>query len=167
MNFLRVPSYQRWLAVCIASLLTFGGDAFSSEWTDEARTEVATLDGQPVYHWRAFRSVVPDDVDRALILREFERKRFKLPAKLVDDAVRRQVNEEAGGDADKFARTLREQGASSADFRRFTSEEIILQAMLYQQSKGTGERAKVQARWLATLREQATVKKLVALPNGG
>ena len=38
---------------------------------DEARVEVARLDGAPVYHWRVFHSHYGDDVDRALILREY------------------------------------------------------------------------------------------------
>ena len=87
---------------------------------DEARIEVATLDGAPVQHWRAFTSVVPDDVDRALILREFGRKGYKVPPNLLDDAVRGKIDEDAKGQADEFGRMLHEQKASLADFRRFT-----------------------------------------------
>ncbi len=133
----------------------------------DARVEVATLDGVPVYHWRAFKSQMPDDVDRALVLREFQRKHFKLPPKLIDDAVRENMVKNAGGDADKFARQLRRQGGSPEDFRLFTSEEITINAMLYANPSGRSadELARMQTQWLADLRTGATVKRLARVEN--
>lgn len=130
--------------------------------TGKSLTQVATLDGTPVYHWRTFKSALPDDVDRALVLREFQRKQFKVPQKLVDDAVRTHVKEKFGGDPNKFAQSLREQGASPNDFKRFIREEIIIQAMLYKDTRKVGDQAQTPAQWLAGLREGAKVERLPA-----
>ncbi len=132
---------------------------------DGSFIQVAILDGAPVYHWRVFESVLPDDVDRALVLREFQRKRFKVPQTLVDDAVQKQVTEKSSGDPSKFAQHLREQGASPDDFRRFTREEIIIQAMLYKNTRQAG--GQTPSQWLAGLHEGATVKRLPAESKAG
>ena len=128
---------------------------------DEARVEVATLDGVPVYHWRAFKSVMSDDVDRALVLREFQRKHFNLPTNLVDKAVQEKIAKNADGDTGKFASQLRKLGASPEDFRQFTSEEIIINAMLYQKAANKDNpSSQTRAQWLAGLRSGAMVKRL-------
>jgi hypothetical protein len=52
---------------------------------DGVRVKVALLDRAPVYHWRAFPSAYHDDVDRALVLREFKREGFTLPEHFVEE----------------------------------------------------------------------------------
>ena len=128
----------------------------------DVRVQVATIDGAPVYHWRAFNSSLADDVDRALIVREFHRKDFKIPSKLVDDGVKRQVIDQFGGNNDRFAHHLHEEGVTLADFRAFVTEEIIVNAMLYQEARTAAESAQLQAKFLERLRAGAVVKRFAA-----
>jgi hypothetical protein len=51
------------------------------------RVKVAILDGVPVYCWTAFRSVYRNDIDRALILRDFRRQGKTLPPHFIDEAI--------------------------------------------------------------------------------
>lgn len=127
---------------------------------DDARVEVATVDGAPVYHWRTFKSFFPDDVDRALIIRDFHRQKLKLPTNLVDDAVKQQIADQFAGSSDKFTRHLHDEGVTLADFRAFVTEEIITNAMLNQDAKTPAEAAKKQAAYLAKLREGVNIKRL-------
>ena len=53
----------------------------------EARVKVALLDGAPFYHWHVFKSRYSDDIDRALVLREFKRRGFTLPYHFVEEAL--------------------------------------------------------------------------------
>ena len=134
-------------------------------WGEEVRVEVAILDGEPVCHWRIFKSVLPDDVDRALVLRAFQRKHFKVPEKLVNDAVQRTVQKDFAGDYDKFTQNLRREGALVDDFKRFTCEEIILQAMRCHDPKlSSVDLARQDAEYLVELRAGANVKMLNANP---
>ena len=150
--------------VLIAVLWLAGGIAIPAVAVEESvRVEVATLDGAPVYHWRTFKSTVANDVDRALILREFQRRGFKLSSKLVDDAVKGAVAQNTGGDTRKFADELRQNDASMEDFRCFVSEEIMMAAMLHQDGS-PAERQRKQEQWIAKLRVGAVVKKLKAAP---
>ncbi len=123
-----------------------------------ARVEVATLDGAPVYHWRTFKSGVSDDVNRALILREFRKKSYILPPNLVDEAVQRTISQDFGGDSERFTRKLRSEGASLEDYQRFTAEEITMQAMLYQVETDPAKQAIKLSSWLADLRTKAKIK---------
>ena len=144
--------------LCIALVLT--STVTASAVHQEARTCVARLDGAPVYHWRAFTSSLPDDVDRALVLREFHRRGFKLPPKLVDDALHREVIEHYAGDEKQFVGSLEHKGVTMADYRQFTAEEITISAMLYQRPSQHAQ--STQAEWLATLRKAAHVELLAA-----
>ena len=150
------------LALFVALAPSTCGAAASAAPGDGARVEVATLDGAPVHHWRVFKSWMADDVDRALVLREFQRKHFTLPPKILDAAVRENMAGHADGDVDNYARQLRQRGASPEDFRLFISEEVIISAMLYVKPSGRSadELARWRARWLAGLRQGATVKRL-------
>lgn len=125
---------------------------------DSPRTRVATLDGTPVYHWRTLKSQLPDDVDRALVLREFERKGFRLPPQLVADRVRQIVKEQDAGDEKKFTGELRRQGLTREDFNRFITEETILSAMRHQTVDQADRAAKTEKEWLASLRAHASVQ---------
>src|SRR6266581_4945595 len=55
-------------ATSLAAFLVFADSAGAAD----ARMKVALLDGAPVYHWRVFKSRYSDDIDRALVLREFK-----------------------------------------------------------------------------------------------
>ena len=133
---------------------------------DNTRVQVGTLDGTPIYHWRAFKSSVADDADRALILREFQRKEFRVPSTLVEERIQAEVKGGFGGDQRRFERELREKQATLPDYRRFLREEIILSAMTMQHANPPADRSKVNEPWLATLRARATVKMFpVKLPR--
>lgn len=150
----RVAAVAVWLAA--ACLATAAARA-----EDGAQVQVATLDGESVYHWRAFDGKLADDVDRALVLREFKRKGFKLSERLVDESVHGAIGATAGGDETKLVKQLRQQGVTLADYRRFVAEEITIDAMLYQKTPDEGARA----RWLATLRENARIVRSQTAPN--
>lgn len=69
--------------VVSAAFLIFADSACAAD----ARVKVALLEGAPVYHWRVFKSRYSDDIDRALVLREFKRRGFTLPDKFVEKAL--------------------------------------------------------------------------------
>lgn len=121
---------------------------------------MARLDGAPVYHWQTFTSSLPDDIDRALVLREFRRRGFNLPSKLVDEEVHREVVEHYAGDEKRFVDSLGRKGVTLVDYRQFVAEEIIIGAMLHQDPHKHPQSK--QAEWLATLRKGAHVELLSA-----
>ena len=132
---------------------------------DDARVQVGTLGGAPIYRWRVFRSEMADDADRALILREFRRKEFLVPPKLVEDGINDQIARQYGGDRQKFAHTLQIKKVTMADYRQFVREEII-SAMTMQNAKTPAEGRKANEQWLAKLRAHAKVTKFAAGPKG-
>ena len=100
-----------------------------------------------------------------MVLRAFQRKHFKVPEKLVNDAVQRTVQKDFAGDYDKFTQNLRWEGASVDDFKRFTCKEIILQAMRCHDPKRSSiDLARQDAEYLVKLRAGANVEMLNANP---
>jgi len=124
---------------------------------DDARVEVARLDGTPVYHWHHFRSQYDDDVDRALILREFDRQHFKIPQRFVVQRLAEIVAEQYGGDEKRLQEKLRQNGVTLQDYKAFIGEEMIITAMINREAKRTKDFS--QDRWLAALKKHAKIER--------
>lgn len=75
------------------------------------------------------KEAVKDLIDRALILQEFKKKEFNIPAYIVDDSVQRIIRMDFGGDRAAFVRTLQGQGYTMARFRDVEKDKITVQAM--------------------------------------
>jgi hypothetical protein len=145
-------------AVVSAAFLIFADSACAAD----ARVKVALLDGAPVYHWRVFKSRYSDDIDRALVLREFKRRGFTLPDKFVEEALQREITEKYNGDKTKLERSLQRAGMTMGDYRQFLAEELSLQALpafIARHSKDDDSPA-TRAKWIASLRKGANVKLL-------
>jgi hypothetical protein len=124
---------------------------------DDARTEVARLDGAPVYHWRVFHSHYGDDVDRALILREFDRGGYHLPQHYLDEALAEDVAEQYGGDEKRLTEKLRQAGVTLQDYKAFIGEEMIIGAVIAREAKPRKEFSR--DRWLAALKKRAKIER--------
>jgi hypothetical protein len=121
---------------------------------DDARVEVARLDGAPVYHWRVFRSHYGDDVDRALILREYRRLNYDLPKHFLDERLAEVVAEQYGGDEKRLTEKLRQAGVTLQDYKAFLGEEMIITAMIAKRTKEFS-----LDRWLAALKKHAKIER--------
>ena len=121
------------------------------------RVKVAILDGVPVYRWTAFKSIYRNDIDRALILRDFRRQGKTLPPHFIDEAIEIKIAADFRGDRRKLIDALKRDGETLGDFRQFTAEEIILQAM---RKRETSLSSQSEAEWLASLRKGAHVQTL-------
>ena len=75
------------------------------------------------------QQAIKDLIDRALILQEFKKKEFNIPAYIVDDSVNHIIRQEFGGDRTAFVKTLQAQGYTMARFRNTEKEKITVQAM--------------------------------------
>jgi hypothetical protein len=122
-----------------------------------AREQVATVGDTSVYHWRVFDSKF-DDVDRALVLREFNRRGFKLPKTFVEEA----IDTMAHGDRPKLVRTLQRKGCTLDDLRQFVAEEIKCSALVTRYAKDsgiTGGPPQSKQQLVAKLRNDAQISK--------
>jgi parvulin-like peptidyl-prolyl isomerase len=72
---------------------------------------------------------IKDLVDRALILQEFKKKEFNIPAYVIDDSVQRIIRQDFGGDRMAFIKTLQSQGFTMARFHEEQKNKITVQAM--------------------------------------
>jgi hypothetical protein len=128
----------------------------------EVRAKVALLDGAPVYHWRVFKSRWADDVDRALVLREFKRQGFTLPDHFIDEALQQEITEKYNGERARLEQSLQNSGASIADYRQFLAEEITLAAFPKFVAKHWKhpDSPAARAKWIASLRAAAKIKWL-------
>jgi hypothetical protein len=126
------------------------------------RVKVAVIDGAPVYRWTVFRSIYPDDVDRALILREFNRQGFEMPQYFIDESLQKKIMQDFGGDRSKLIKALEQEGETLNNFRQFTREELILLAMRWRETKQgkDGRPPRSEAAWLASLRRGARIERL-------
>ena len=149
-----LPHLARQLIPCLFFLLVLSARA--------DRVKVALIDGEPVYHWTNFRSTVSDDVDRALILRAFRRQGFHLPEHFVDEAVQNKIKQDYGGDRAKLVANLKSHGETLASYRKYTAEEVILQAMLTRETKRpkNGHPPPTEAAWLASLRKGTKIRRI-------
>ncbi len=129
---------------------------------ESGRVKVALLDGAPVYHWINFPSVYRNDVDRALILRDFKLHGFHLPEQYVDKAVQEKIDRDFGGDRAKLLAALQRMGETMDSYRKFTGEELIIKAMRKRETEvGHDGRLPIpEAEWLASLRKGAKVEMI-------
>ena len=72
-----------------------------------------------------------DLIDRQLILQEFKKKEFAIPAHLIDERVEGIIRDDFGGDRQAFVRTLQAQGFTLTKFRDAERDKVIVQAMRY------------------------------------
>ncbi|MGH8094884.1 MAG: hypothetical protein ACREIF_15665 [Chthoniobacterales bacterium] len=126
------------------------------------RVKVALLDSTPVYHWVNFPSVYRNDVDRALILRDFQLHGFHLPEEFIDKAVQEKIDRDFGGDRARFMAELQRMGETMDNYRQFTGEELILKAMRKRETivGHDGHPPIPEADWLASLRKGAKVQMI-------
>ena len=77
-----------------------------------------------------------DLIDRQLILQEFRKKDFQIPAHIIEERIQTIIREEFGGDRQAFIRTLQAQGFTLAKFRDAERDKFVVQAMRYSNIKG-------------------------------
>ena len=75
------------------------------------------------------QQAIQDLIERSLILQEFKKKEFTIPAYMIDDTVQRIIRTEFGGDRAAFIRTLQAQGYTMARFREVQKDKMVIQAM--------------------------------------
>jgi hypothetical protein len=127
----------------------------------DVRVKVALLDGVPVYHWRAFKSQFSDDVNRALVLREFNRQEFLVPDHYVEQALQEVITEHFHADKAAFEDRLRHSGASIAEYKQFLAEELILGAFPFiAKHAKVADSPAARAKWIASLRKSAKITLL-------
>ena len=126
---------------------------------------MAVVNGAPVYR-PLFKSTVGDPVDRALVLLEYRKRGFVLPAHALEEGLKNHTKTGFDDPATLLVK-LQEQGATYDDYRGFVAEEVKLQAMLSIVGKGghnDSERKQLRDNWIAGLRKNATVNKAAAAP---
>jgi hypothetical protein len=130
--------------------------------TSQVRVKVALLDGAPVYHWRVFPSSYRDDVDRALVLREFKRQGFTLPEHFVEEQLQTVITKNFHGDKSALEKSLEQTGTSIDEYKQFLAEEIILTAFLINVAKHSKQpnSPAARAKWIASLRKNAKITLL-------
>lgn len=75
------------------------------------------------------QGAINDLIDRVLILQEFKKKEFNIPAYIIDDGINRIIRQDFGGDRMAFVKTLQAQGYTMARFREVQKDKTIVQAM--------------------------------------
>ncbi len=140
--------------------------AFPALRADDTRVQIATANGQPVYRSQVFskQSVIKDEVDRALILQDYERSDNVLSPELTSKAMENIVKTSYGGNADRLVTELARYGISPQDYVRFVAEELAIQATLKEHEVENKNGA-----WVAGLRKAAAVEMLpkpVPAPGG-
>jgi TonB family protein len=153
---LEMPSsfLTRHLIPCLLLIIPLNAQA--------GRVKVALVDNEPVYHWTNFTSVVHNDVDRALILRDFQRQGLHLPEHFVNEAVQKKINQDYGGDKAKLLEDLKSNDETLASYRQFVTEEIILAAMRLRETKQpkNGHPPPSEAEWLESLRRGKQIRMI-------
>lgn len=77
-----------------------------------------------------------DLIDRSLVLQEFKKKEFNVPARVIDERIAQIIREDFGGDRQAFVRTLNAQGYTMTKLREVERDKFIVQAMRYSNIKG-------------------------------
>lgn len=122
---------------------------------DDTAVQVATVNGFPVFHSKVLVSRVKDDIDRALLLQEYEKNEAAgLPEDLVERTIKKIVMDSYGGDESKLIKELSAHKITPEDFKQFTSQELVLAAMLTTYDK------QIKAGWLQELRKNADIQKV-------
>ncbi len=74
-------------------------------------------------------AALQDLIDRQLILQSFKKEKFQIPPYVVDQEVKKVIQENFGGDRNTFIKTLQAQNFTETEFRRMQLEKIIVAAM--------------------------------------
>lgn len=78
-------------------------------------------------------------IDRVLIVKEFEKKEYRLPASYVESEINRRLIEDFNGDRSRFLEYLRSQGQTMRDYRRELGEQIVVSIMRSQKRRSASE----------------------------
>lgn len=122
---------------------------------------VGTVDGVAVYR-PLLKSVVPDPVDRALLIFDYNKRQGRLSDAQVEDAVRDYKRVRYSNNDAALTAKLNESGATLTDFRQFVTEETKLRLELASITRGSVSDAsanRAQKSYLAGLRQRARVNQ--------
>lgn len=75
------------------------------------------------------RDILEQEIDRILILREFEKEELTIPQTFLDNAYDDYITETFGGDRSAFLDYIKSQGMTDIDFREDLKESMIVQHM--------------------------------------
>lgn len=124
---------------------------------DDTRVQIATANGQPVYRSAVFskQSAVKDEIDRALILQDYERGENVLSPELVSKAMENIVKTSYNGDPNRLVDELARYKVTPEDYVRYVAEEMAVQATLKEH-----EAENKNGAWVAGLRKAAAIEML-------
>ncbi len=122
---------------------------------------VGTVNGQPIYR-PLLPSELPNPIDRALVVYDYNRSQPHLSDRDLDDAVQDYKRAKFANSDAKLDAKLRSLNATRADFRQYVAEEAKIHLMLDTVSRGAvsihgAQRA--QAAYLARLHQTATINR--------
>ena len=122
---------------------------------------VGTVNGQPIYR-PLLASELPNPVDRALVVYDYNRSQPRLAQGDLDDAVQDYKRAKFNNSDAKLDAKLRALNATRADFRSYVAEEVKIHIMLNSVSHNAvsihaAQRA--QAAYLARLHQTAAVNR--------
>jgi len=86
-----------------------------------------------------YMEVLQTLIDRVLIVKEFNKKEFKLPSSYVETEINRRLIEDFNSDRSRFLDYLRSQGMTMRDYRRELGEQIIVSVMRGQMRRSASE----------------------------
>lgn len=73
--------------------------------------------------------ILQELIDREIILDEFRQLEASMPDAVIDNEIKRQINELYNGDKSKFTEELRKSRLTMDSYRKMTKEKMIVQAM--------------------------------------
>lgn len=86
-----------------------------------------------------YREVLQNLIDRVLIVKEFSEKEYRLPQTVVENEYDRIINEDFGGDRERFLAHLRSQGKTPREFRKDLYQRIVVSIMRNEMRKSISE----------------------------
>ena len=124
-------------------------------------TPVGTVNGQPIYR-PLLGSELPNPVDRALVVYDYNRSQPRLSEGDIDEAVQDYRRAKFNNSEAKLNAKLAAVNATRADFRQYVAEEVKIHVMMGLVSHGAhsihGEQ-QAQASYLARLHQSAAINK--------
>ncbi len=80
-------------------------------------------------------AALQDLIDRQLIIQNFHKEKYEIPQFVVDQEVKRVIQEGFGGDRNTFIKTLQAQNFTMGEFRKMQMDKIIVAAMRSKNAK--------------------------------
>ena len=122
---------------------------------------VGTVNGQPIYR-PLLPSELPNPIDRALVVYDYNRSQGHLSDGDLDDAVQDYKRARFNNSDARLDAKLKALNATRADFRQYVAEEVKIHVMLNTVSRGAvsihaAQRA--QAAYLARLHQTAAINR--------